>query len=148
MSAPVACIGQLRIDRSLNSVMPVRQVQPNAVRITPVCSACCTQSSDHFQYCANSSRCWLSISCASNVETPARPAKVSALMPYCTASSMTLYLSRTAACDLLGGRARHRTDALGERQIRVAGLVHVEHVVDRAAVPVGQHRRDQKFHVE
>jgi hypothetical protein len=47
ISAPVACTGQLRIERSLNSMMPVRQVQPNAVRIVPVCSEWCNQSSDH-----------------------------------------------------------------------------------------------------
>ena len=33
----------------------------------------------------------VSISCASKVETPSRPARVSAAMPYCVASSMTLY---------------------------------------------------------
>ena len=96
MSAPVAWIGQLRIERSLNSVMPVRQVQPNAVRMTPVCSACCTQSSDHCQYCANSSRCWLEHLVRLERRDAEPAARVSAAMPYCTASSMTLYCSGRA----------------------------------------------------
>ena len=115
MSAPVAWIGQLRIERSLNSVMPVRQVQPNAVRMMPVCSACCTQSSDQRQYCANSSRCWLSISCASNVETPSRPAKVSADMPYCDGQQHDLVpVAHLGVRSVLVRPARHGADALGE----------------------------------
>jgi hypothetical protein len=39
-SAPVAYTGQFRIDRSLNSMVPVRQLQPKAVRMLPVCNAC------------------------------------------------------------------------------------------------------------
>lgn len=49
MSAPVDWIGQLRIDLSLNSVIPVRQHQPNAVCITPVLKAWCMKSPDHAQ---------------------------------------------------------------------------------------------------
>ena len=41
---------QIADRRALNSVMPVRQVQPSAVRITPVSSACASQSSDQRQY--------------------------------------------------------------------------------------------------
>jgi len=47
ISAPWACTGQFRIDRSLNSVTPTVQFQPNTVRIVPVCSACeCLEATD------------------------------------------------------------------------------------------------------
>src|SRR5271166_4650010 len=101
ISLPAAWTGKLRIERSLNSVIPVRQVQSNTVRITPVSSAFATQSSDQLQYWAQRAWCWLSNSCASNDETPSRAANVSASMPYCTANSSALYLLRTTACDVL-----------------------------------------------
>ena len=146
MSAPVACTGQLRIERSLSSVTPVRHVQPIAVRIDPGLQGVLHPVVGPRQYCANTSRCWLSISCASNVETPALAARVSASMPYCVASSTTLYLLANLGVRRLGGAARRCADALGEGQIWVAAVVGVEHGVVRAAVPVGQHRRDHEFH--
>ena len=119
-------------------MIPMRQVQPKAVRMTAGLQRVLTQSSDHAQYCANSSRCWLSISCASNVETPSRPASVTRRHAVLRRQQHDLVSVAHRRVRCLGGRLRHRTDALGEAQIGIAGTIHVEHVVDRAAVSVGQ----------
>jgi len=59
--------GQAR--RALNSVIPVRMVQPNGVCMMPVLRACAIQSSVHTQNCRSSPRCWFNISLATNVDT-------------------------------------------------------------------------------